>query len=237
MLTKHCIAMAILSISLSLGCFGGVSAEGLAPGTPAVLKPATPAALEATDVPGIGSLGKWMIDPDGVAAQWGGETFEGKTLREPINVVFIDARANDAADAKVRLIEAMTRAGYPSRFHHSSGYRGVIDGQVYGQLPEQDGHAFSTHLYIFDNNHARVFGPRQTDAGWVFIAALSHENVDYQKREHVYSSFARARDELAAALTEKTAYQLAESVPLGNGSGADFTTGDHDGNAIVLRAP
>ncbi|MFT4201091.1 hypothetical protein [Gordonia sp. (in: high G+C Gram-positive bacteria)] len=206
----------------------------------AVSSPVQPTALAETPVRDIGRIGQWMIAPDGKIANWLGMTADGKPFQEPINVIFVDAGAKDADDAKARLVDAMTKAGYPARTGHSSGYRGIVDGQLLSQLPERKDHAFSTHPFEEDNNHGRVFGPQKTDAGWVFTAALSRENVDYKHAppQHVYSSFNRTRDELAAALDAKTVYKRAETAPMNNasGPGAPFTTQDHDGNAIVMRA-
>ncbi len=203
---------------------------------PDEVAPATPEAMADTDVPGIGRIGKWMIDPDGGIANWGGMQYEGQTIHEVINIIFIDSGASSADDAKARLVDAMTKAGYPARYHHSSGYRGVIDGEVYRQLPEEDAYAFSNRIYVLDNNHGRIFGPRKTANGWVFTGALSREHVDYIHRVHIYASFARARDDLAAQLTENSIYKREGVVPLNNGSTKDYTTGDHDGNAVVMKA-
>lgn len=212
------------------------SSSSAAPGAGAV----APAALADAGVSGIGRIGRWMIAPDGQIAAWLGMSLDGKPFREPINVVFVDSGAKDGDDAKARLVDAMTRAGYPARTGHTSGYRGLIDGVLHGQLPAQKDHAFSTHPFAENNNHGRIFGPQRTAEGWVFVGSLSRENVDYKHMppQHVYASFRRARDELAAALDDRTAYRRAETVALGNGAGPDvpFTVGDHDGNAVVVRA-
>lgn len=225
-------AIAFLTVGLAFGV-AACSRQQLVPDQ---IDPVLPEAMAEAEVPGIGRIGKWMIDPDGGIADWGGMLFEGQTLHEVINVIFVDSGASSADDAKKRLVNAMVKAGYPVRYHHSSGYRGVIDGEIYKQLPEEDAHAFSNRIYVLDNNHGRIFGPRKTASGWVFTGALSREHVDYIHRVHVYASFVQARDDLASHLTENSIYKRAESVPLNNGSTADYTTGDHDGNAVVMRA-
>ena len=197
-------------------------------------------ALSTADVDGLGAIGQWMITPDGVIAHWLGILHDGKPFREPINIIVADSGATDADDACTRLDKAMHDAGYPARTGHSSGYGGVIGGTVHGQLPEKKDHAYSTHPFMENNNHGRVFGPHKTDRGWVFIAALSRENVDYDHAppEHVYASFDRARDDLAAALDEKSIFHRTGTVALNNAAAADagFYTGDHDGQAVVLEA-
>jgi len=203
---------------------------------PDSIDPVTPLAMDSTEVLGIGDVGKWMISPSGQIADWGGLRYKDQVIHEAINVIFIDAGAKSAAEAKTRLVDAMTRAGYPPRYHHSSGYRGIIDGEIYGQIPTEDAYAFSNQVYLLDNNHGRVFGPKQTTIGWVFTAAFSREDVSYLRREHLYASFSGARDDLAMNLNEKSIYKRAETVSLDNGSTSEYTTGDHDGSAIVMRA-
>ena len=232
-----------LSVCLALGTSacattGDQPVHSHKPTAPAHTPPSADALTEAR-VHDLGHIGQWMIARDGSIAGWLGIPLDGKPVREPINVIFVDSGARDADDAKARLVEAMTRAGYPARAGHSWGYRGVINGQVHGQLPEMVDHAFSTHPFEENNNHGRIFGPQQTPAGWVFIGALSREDVDYKHMppRHMYSSFNRARDELVNALADRTAWQREGTVPLHNASGADsaFTTADHDGTAVVVR--
>lgn len=67
-----------------------------------------------------------MIDPDLTPAHWIGEIYFQKALREPINIIIVDRAANSPDEAKRRLIEAASLAGYPSREGHSSGYWGYI---------------------------------------------------------------------------------------------------------------
>ncbi|QKT07104.1 hypothetical protein HUN08_07745 [Gordonia sp. X0973] len=242
----HLLATAACAALLGTGCttvndrptVSGASAAASSVAAPAPT--VSPAAMATVPVPGLPAIGQWMIAPDGQIAAWLGMSLNGKPFREPINTIFVDAGAPDAAGAKARLVDAMTAAGYPPRTGHSSGYRGVIGGRLESQLPEQKDHAFSTRPFEMDNNHGRIFGPFRGDTGWVFIGALSRENVDYDHvpPQHVYSSFNRARDELAQALTATGVYQLDATVPLRNAGGPNtpFTTGDHDGNAAVLRA-
>jgi hypothetical protein len=64
---------------------------------------------------GLPELGKWMLDRSGSPAHWLGEIYDGKKLREPINVVLVDTRAASVEDAKGRVVEASAKAGYTSR--------------------------------------------------------------------------------------------------------------------------
>ncbi|MFT3716216.1 MAG: hypothetical protein QM774_09790 [Gordonia sp. (in: high G+C Gram-positive bacteria)] len=200
----------------------------------------TPDALTTADVDGLGAIGQWMIAPDGQIARWLGYLHDGLPFREPINVIFVDTGAKDGDDAQARLDDAMHQAGFPGRTGHSSGYGGVIGGTVYGQLPEAKDHAYSTHVFMENNDHGRLFGPAKTDAGWVFIGALSRENVDYEHvpPQHRYSSFDRARDELVTALDKKTIFKRTGTAPLNNaaGDGDGYFTGDHDGLAVIVTA-
>lgn len=185
------------------------------------------------------TIGKWMIDRSGTVAHWLGQMVDGKRLYEPINVILIDAGASDENDARKRLAAAMLAAGYPVRFGHSTGYRGLIGGQLYDQMPQGRDDAFSNHLFEETNNHGRVFGPHTFNGAFVFIAAFSRERVDLLRWPgHRYASFNMARDDLATHFAI-TMFKSGGYVTLGNAVAANprVTTGDHDGRALVLRAP
>lgn len=188
---------------------------------------------------GLPKIGKWMINPDLTPANWLGALHEGKNLREAINIIIIDHVATSADEAKARLMEACAAAGYPSRSHHSSGYMGYIDGQLYGQLPEGEEHAFSNGPFMVNNNHGRIFGPYVHDGAYLFIGSFSRENVaPFAEVKHAYASFNRARDDFAENMNGKTGFKISEFVHLGNVfvNHPDITTGDHDGTAVLLKA-
>jgi hypothetical protein len=188
---------------------------------------------------GLPAIGKWMLTRDGVASDWLGEIYNGKNLREPINVILVDEGAGSADDAKARLLSAAAKAGYPVRFGHSTGYQGFIGGRLYAQLPKGWDDAFSNDVFEVDNNHGRIFGPHRTGDAYLFIAAFSREDVDpLRKPGHRYASFNRARDDFTQRLDRATAYKVSGFVNLDNALVGDpkFTTGDHDGIAVLVRA-
>jgi hypothetical protein len=207
------------------------------PGQP---QEALPVALaEAmTHPPGLPAIGRWMISPDGTIAHWLGEMLDGKRLHEPINVILIDDGASSAEAAKERLIAAAAAAGFSVRFGHSAGYRGVIGGLLYDQLPQGRDEAFSNRLFEESNNHGRMFGPHPFGGGYLFTGAFSRERVNLLEWPgHRYASFNQARDAFARGLEQHTVFKAAGFVPLGNAvDDAQVTTGDHDGRAVVLRA-
>jgi hypothetical protein len=223
-----------LSLALCVGVLCAMSSLA-AGGTPEpTLAPSDIATPQ--DFPAVG---KWMIDPSGVPAHWLGETYRGKTLREPINVLIVDGFATSAEDAKQRFVAACQKAGYPARAGHSSGYKGYIAGAFYGQLPEQKEHAFSNGPFELDNNHGRVLGPASTGGKYYLIAAFSRENVDpFTKVKHLYGSFNQARDNFTQRMDEHTTYKIAGFVNLDNALIGDpqISTGDHDGIAVLLVA-
>lgn len=199
------------------------------------------AAVAASDIarpPNLPPIGRWMIDKDGSVAHWLGELADGKQLHEPINVILIDAASSSPAEARQSLLRAAARAGYPVRFGHSTGYRGLIGNMLYSQLPYRRDDAFSNHIFEETNNHGRIFGPHEFNGTYVFIGAFSRESVNFlHDPVHRYASFNEARDDFARALVAHTPFQPAGTVPLDNAipDNPKFTTGDHDGQAVMLR--
>ena len=195
--------------------------------------------VDVANPEGLPAIGKWMLTAKGVPSDWLGEIYQGKNLREPVNVIIIDEGASSADDAKARLLAAAARAGYPVRFGHSTGYQGSIGGQLHAQLPQGRDDAFSNDLFEVSNNHGRIFGPYPFAQGYLFTGAFSREEVDpFRDPPHRYGSFNRARDDFTQRLDRLTAFKVSGFVPLSNALIDDpkLTTGDHDGMAVVVRA-
>jgi hypothetical protein len=189
---------------------------------------------------GLPEVGKWMFNAQNEPARWLGESYQGKKLREPINILILDSVARSAEEARDRLLQHCAAAGYAARGGHSTGYRGSIDGVVYEQLPEGKHAAFANQPFELRNNHGRIFGPHPFRNGWLFIGAFSREGVDPLDRvKHGYVSFNRARDHLAQRLDERTEFKIRAFVNLDNALIGDpaWTTGDHDGIAVLLATP
>jgi hypothetical protein len=187
---------------------------------------------------GLPAIGRWMLTAQSVPSDWLGEIYEGRNLREPINVIIVDQGASSADDAKARLLAAAARAGYPIRFGHSTGYQGFIGGQLYAQLPQGRDDAFSNDIFEVSNNHGRIFGPHQFGQGYLFAGAFSREEIDpIRDPPHSYGSFNRARDDFTQRLDRSTDFKVSRFVDLGNALIGDpkLTTGDHDGIAVVVR--
>ncbi len=211
---------------LAICCLGSAALAGIP--SDYIVKP--------EDLP---ALGKWMFDHDQNPASWLGEKYQGKALREPINVVIVDKFADSDYKAKQKLVLNFARAGYRSREGHSGGYRGYIAGHLFGQLPAEDGRAFSNALYLLNNNHGRIFGPHFEKNKYYFIGAFSREIVaPLKKVKHQYGSFIRARDDFANKMDKKTVYKIIGYANMNNKIGNDpaLTTGDHDGSAVILNA-
>ncbi len=185
-----------------------------------------------TAINGLPVIGKWMFDSTEMPSSWLGKKLDGKSIMEPINIIIVDSVSKSDDEAKQNLISAFDKAGYKDRWGHSSGYKGLIGGSYYSQLPEKYFHAFSNHPLEFDNNHGRIFGPHSSNGVYYFTGALSRESGYF----HNYISFTQARDEFAEAIDSKTLYKLIRKESLNNSIVSDsLTTGDHDGNAILIN--
>lgn len=201
----------------------------------AAYKPSSSDLARPNDLPVIG---KWMIAPSGRPANWLGIKFQGKEMREPINIVIVDSISKTPEDSIARIYRYCAKAGYRDRRGHSWGYSGYIGGALYAQLPRTKGHAFSNRPYEVGNDHGRIFGPYMSGGKFYFIASFSREVLGTVGRgiTHKYGSFRLARNEFADLVSRKTALKISSYVFLDNkiSSGA-LTTGDHDGYSIVLQ--
>lgn len=233
-------ALVLLGVAASTQVPTPARAQRDLPAAPQGVQTAPAIPSEAVAHPrGLPAIGKWMIDRDGSVADWLGEIYDGKHLHEPINVILVDAGATSVDDARKRLVAALTAAGYPVRFGHSTGYRGLIGGTLYEQIPHGRDDAFSNHAFEESNNHGRIFGPHRTANAYVFIGAFSREAVDLLRwPAHRYASFNVARHDLARNLDAKTAFKAVGHVAMDNAIADNprITTGDHDGRAVLLRA-
>lgn len=188
---------------------------------------------------GLPAVGKWMLNTQYEPAQWLGESYRGRNLHEPINIVIVDMAAPSAEQARQRLLQNLKAAGYLARKGHSTGYHGCIDGVIYEQLPDGKEEAFSDEPFETRNNHGRIFGPHPYRGGWLFVGAFSRERMDLlDKVKHRYVSFNQARDDLSQRLDTKTDYKVKAFVQLDNAliGDAAVTTGDHDGVAVMVIA-
>jgi VCBS repeat-containing protein len=193
---------------------------------------AAASAVAAVPTPGdvastpYGDIGQWMLKPNGEISNYGGAAQDGKPLLEPVNVIIVDTTSTTRAESIRKLNAAMKAAGFPASFPHTTGYQGLINGTVYGQQPTGILQAFSNNGTPQD--HGRIFGPAPAEngQGFVWTGAFSTEGPS-----HGYQSFNDARDDLATALVASGAATSLGDVSMGNGG----ITGDHDGNAVVLR--
>ena len=198
----------------------------------------TPSPTDVAHTP-YGDIGTWLIAPNGQIANYGGVPHDGKTVLETVNVLILDPNSTSAAESVARLDAAMTRAGFPAQPIHSIGFSGIINGATYGQQPAGFLQAFSDNFFLFPNDHGRMFGaaPAVSGTGYVWSGAFSTEQLNpVNPFTHEYVSSADARAELARRLVASGAATVVGMVPLGNAyDDGTFTTGDHDGYAIVLQ--
>ncbi|MGB3354872.1 MAG: hypothetical protein WBB00_19145 [Mycobacterium sp.] len=205
------------------------------------VEPSAPVAPSPADqvTTEYGDIGKWMLEWTGNIADYGGLPYEGRTVLEPINVIFVDPTSKSALGAAWKLNAAMRRAGFPPRLFHSTGFRGLIDDRRYQQQPRGLLVGYSDDFFLVDNNHGRIFGPDpvETSSGYVWSGAFSTEELVWTGLlpRHGYVSSNMARDALAADLISSGRARLGGTVALANAYNTDTTTtGDHDGYAVVV---
>jgi hypothetical protein len=187
--------------------------------------------------PNLPPLGKWMYTSEKKYSDWLGEKLNGKTLREPVNIVIVDSISKSADDAKNLLIKNFKLAGFEIRSGHSGGYLGFIEKMLYTQLPDKPDHAFADKPFEEDNNHGRIFGPCLINGVYYFTGAFSREKVVVNIPVHQFVSFNAARIQLSENLNTNSTYKLAGKVDMKNRLETEsITTGDCDGKAILLSA-
>lgn len=195
-------------------------------------------ATDRAELPEDLQVGPWLLTGQEVPANWLGQKLQGKTMREPINIILVDEVASTPAAAIRYLLDSCEQIGYRSRRGHSSDYRGQFANQIYTQLPRELNHAFSNALYVLPNNHGRIFGPHPHRGKFYFAGAFSREGIDlFAEVRHVYVSFEMAKQDFAARLQASGRYVVTGAADLQNvlPAHAAMTTGDHDGTAILLR--
>ena len=196
-------------------------------------------------VEGVGDVGKWMLQSDGQISNYGGQPYHDKELLEPVNVIIVDPNSKSAAESTAKINTDMTLAGFPAQPFHSSGFLGLIGSKTYGQkaLPLT---AYSDNLFIFQNDHGRLFGPAplpdknangKADDGYVWSGAFSTETptIFNGLPTHAYVSSDAARDALVLRLLATGQVQSVTYVKMDNAvNTGSTTTGDHDGYAVVI---
>ena len=194
--------------------------------------------VEQTHLPEGLQIGRWLLTGREVPANWLGQKFQGKMMREPINVILVDEVAATPDAAVQYLLESCEAIGYLSRPGHSSDYRGQIGNVIYSQLPRQQNHAFSNAMYILPNNHGRIFGPHFFAGYYYFSGALSREAINlFAEVRHIYASFEMAKQDFAARMQASGRYFVVGAIAMENVflPSESMTTGDHDGTAVLLR--
>jgi len=184
------------------------------------------------------SIGKWLTRPDGEPANWMGKKYQNKELREPINIVIVDEHSTSREQAIAKLMNECKRHGYKEKMGHSSGYFGEIDSTLFPEIPNQKKKAFANKTFIKTNNHGRIMGPDYYDGKYVFVASFSRESFKLLDRvHHIFRSFTIARNDFCNKLTKGNTYKVVGQYYLGNEiNSKEMTTGDHDGEAILLFA-
>jgi hypothetical protein len=193
---------------------------------------------ENVQAPSLPEIGKWLLRKDGQPSHWFGEKYKNKILYEPINIVIIDEYSKDERAAVEKLMRECAKAGYEEESGHSSGYRASIDNILFPQIPNDKRVAFANKDFFLTNNHGRIMGPSLFNGKYIFVAAFSTESFKVlDKAHHRYVSFIRARNDFCARMELGKAYRITGNLDLANiVDDAEFTTGDHDGMALILTA-
>lgn len=191
---------------------------------------------DATQALKLPPISKWLEKQDGTPANWLGRKYQKKELWEPINVVIVDPFAKSREEAIAKLQNACKQFGYKPKIGHSSGYCAVIDSLR--NTPFNGKKALANRSFYRTNNHGRIMGPEYFDGKYIFAGAFSRESFQlFTKAHHAFRSFLEARNDFCHKLNKSSAYSILGLHYMDNHIDTHFlTTGDHDGEAIVLCA-
>jgi hypothetical protein len=181
-------------------------------------------------------IGKWLEKKNGEPANWLGAKFKCKELIEPINIIIVDPYAQSREEAIAKLKKACALFGYKEKIGHSSGYCAVIDSIRINQFNGKK--ALSNRSFYRTNNHGRIMGPEYFDGKYIFVGAFSRESFRlFTKSHHAFRSFLIARNDFCQKLCKSPAYRLMGCYNLSNNINTPLiTTGDHDGEAMLICA-
>ncbi|MGM9322894.1 hypothetical protein [Deinococcus aquaticus] len=204
------------------------------------------------DVPDVGDLGLWLLTGSPGAplkrAVWNGEPYQGRTLREPINLILIDRFARTPEQATARMNAALAAAGFTPTGGFGSGpggYHALLNGELRAQHPATPGQAYSDGPPGAYNHHGVTFGPYRVGGSFVFTGAFN--GADHRPDQtgatpagagtQVFNNYMVARESLAAALDRSSVFHKKGYFDLQAIIDTPTeTTADSDGCAVVLVA-
>jgi hypothetical protein len=180
---------------------------------------------------GFPEFGKWLYDSNKKPSLWLNRKIKGKLICEPINIIIEDSFSRTPEESKELLYTSLQKAGFKIMWGHITPRYAIINGIFYNQLPEKFFNAFSDRIWIFENNHARFFGPVRHGDSYYFCGAVSKETGI----THKYISFTEARDKYSQMLDKYSDIKIKGFITMDNLLDTESTTtGDHDGNAVLM---
>jgi hypothetical protein len=183
-------------------------------------------------------INSFMLTKKRKITLWLGEKYQNRLLAEPINIIMVDKISTTQKDSLNNLESACAIINYKKKKGHSSEYLGKINEHFLSQFPSDYRMAFSDNDYWKLNNHGRFFGPYQNGHNsWIYIGQFSRENFKaIAFIHHKYISYDEARDNFSSKMNKMTSYRIVETIKANNVIETSYiTTGDHDGNIIVLE--
>ena len=199
-------------------------------------------------------LGLWMFDSQNLSTDnicdWLGIEHRGRRLLEPVNVVWIDFTAVDAADAGAKVHDYLTSCNFRIErppLHSPWGifppYTGWYAGHWHDMTRDRATYVDADHPAAC--NHGRVFGSHQgvATSGTAFFTMGAFSRESSASTGHAYESFNDARVRVAEGIVDHRPPDDWVVVPQfwhpGNeiGTGTEFYTHNHNGVQIIVRYP
>ena len=181
------------------------------------------------------NIGIWMFNQQKVEinsiANWINVTHMGKTILEPINVIWIDCKATNVNQANNNVTSFLNANNIYPRTGSSEGYFALFENENWVIQFDKTWSNQSNHATI--NNHGRIFLSQEVISDNGEIIFVSSGAFSYENPQHYFLSFKNAIDEL----DEKIDWKIyKEKLLVGNIINTNtYNTFDHEGVKVFIN--
>ncbi|MCL7754033.1 hypothetical protein [Polaribacter sp. Z022] len=180
------------------------------------------------------SMGIWMFnarnESENSIANWINVEHLGKTILEPINVLWIDFKANNKTEAINNIVNFLTLNNFIMRSGSSIGYHSFFDDFKWISQYQETWSSHENPNTI--NNHGRIFLGHQVKSSLNQNVYISSGAFSIENEKHLFISFKDALKDFNNVDQWKT---YDENLNIGNKvESGNFSTFDHEGLKVFV---